>query len=64
LRRGPGGVDPAQSICIDDYIGLLKRAGWEITHIIDAPPVHPAISAKDGQPDAEKTGPSGWFAVH
>ena len=29
--------NPAQSICIDDYIGLLKRAGWEITHIIDAP---------------------------
>ena len=29
--------DPTQSICIDDYIGLLRRAGWEITHIIDAP---------------------------
>jgi len=22
---------------INDYIGLLKHAGWEITHIIDAP---------------------------
>ena len=29
--------NPARSICIDDYISLLKRAGWEITHIIDAP---------------------------
>jgi len=56
--------NPAQSICIDDYIGLLKRAGWEITHIIDAPLSlravgHPTISAKDGEPDTEKTGPWG-----
>jgi len=54
--------NPAQSICIDDYIGLLKRAGWEITHIIDAPLSlravgHPTISAKDGEPDTEKPGP-------
>jgi hypothetical protein len=26
-----------QSIRIDDYIDLLKRSGWEITHIIDCP---------------------------
>ena len=29
--------DPGQSIRIDDYIDLLKRSGWEITHIIDCP---------------------------
>ena len=52
--------DPwTRSICIGDYTGLLKRAGWEITHIIDAPPVHTAISAEDDKPDAEKPDPRG-----
>jgi len=63
LRRGPGGVDPAQSICIDDYIGLLKRAGWEITHIIDAP-----LSTQRFQPRMvsrmQKNRTLGSFGVH
>ena len=29
--------DSAQSIRIDNYTELLKRSGWEITHIIDCP---------------------------
>ena len=29
--------DPTQSIFLSDYINLLKRSGWEITHIIDCP---------------------------
>ena len=29
--------DPKQSILLSDYIKLLKRSGWEITHIIDCP---------------------------
>ena len=29
--------DPKQSILLSDYIKLLGRSGWEITHIIDCP---------------------------
>ena len=29
--------DPKKSILISDYIKLLERSGWEITHIIDCP---------------------------
>ena len=29
--------DPKQSILLSDYIKLLERSGWEITHIIDCP---------------------------
>jgi len=29
--------EPGQSIRVDDYTDLLKRTGWEITHIIDCP---------------------------
>jgi len=41
-RRALQGVfameeNPTQNLCIDGYIGLLKRAGLETTHIIDAP---------------------------
>ena len=29
--------DPRKSILMSDYIKLLERAGWEITHFIDCP---------------------------
>jgi len=29
--------DPKQSILLSDYIKLLERSGWEISHIIDCP---------------------------
>ena len=29
--------DPEQNILLSDYIKLLERSGWEITHIIDCP---------------------------
>ncbi len=29
--------DPKQSILLSDYIKLLERSGWEITHFIDCP---------------------------
>ena len=66
--------DPTQSICIDDYIGLLKRAGWEITHIIDAPLSLRAGGFTSQRPPSDfsqgwwagcrKTGLWGSFGVH
>ena len=37
--RGKSAIDedPKQSILLSDYIKLLERSGWEITHIIDCP---------------------------
>jgi hypothetical protein len=29
--------DPGRSILLNDYIDIMKRSGWEITHIIDCP---------------------------
>jgi hypothetical protein len=29
--------DPKKSIIISDYIKLIERSGWEITHVIDCP---------------------------
>ncbi|MBE9569983.1 MAG: hypothetical protein IMF11_05125, partial [Proteobacteria bacterium] len=42
--------DSGQSIRIDDYIELLKRSGWEITHIIDCPMSLRAVGSTSQRP--------------
>ena len=53
-----------QSILLLDYMDIMRRSGWEITHIIDCPMSlravglraggHATVSGKHRSPDAKK----------
>jgi hypothetical protein len=49
--------DPDQGIFLSDYINIMSRSGWKITHIIDCPMSSQRF--KPGQADAEKPNPRG-----
>ncbi len=64
-----------QSIFLSDHIKLLKRSGWEISHIIDCPlslrgvgslraEGNTAISAKHGEADAKEPNPQSVFVLN